>query len=246
VKRENFVIELLSNVITAHGGLKRWGRFCKLEATVVYDGALRGMRGLTQELQAREVAVWLRQQRSTLVPFGDPDWYCDVSSDRVVIFSSNGVVVADRDHPRGSFPTHDKITPWDPLHLAYFEGYALWTYLNTPFLLSIPGVEVSEIQPWTERGERWRVLRARFPESVATHSPVQEFFFGEDLLLRRHDYRIDVAGGLDVVQLAFDYIEVAGVRIPTRRRAYTRGGDGGPRLAPLMMSIDISDIRLCA
>jgi hypothetical protein len=34
-----------------------------------------------------------------------------------------------------------------------------------------------------EGGETWRVLRARFPGSIATHSALQNFFFGDDLLL---------------------------------------------------------------
>jgi hypothetical protein len=29
------------------------------------------------------------------------------------------------------------------------------------------------------------VLHARFPGSIATHSALQDFFFGDDLLLRR-------------------------------------------------------------
>ena len=39
-------------------------------------------------------------------------------------------------------------TSWDPLHRAYFNGYALWTYLTTPFLLAMDGHEAGEIEPW--------------------------------------------------------------------------------------------------
>ena len=134
-------------------------------------------------------------------------------------------------------------TPWDPLHWAYFNGYALWTYLTTPFLLTMDGVEVMEGEPWTEGRESWRVLHARFPGSIATHSALQDFFFGEDLLLRRHDYSVDSAGGFAAAQLVYDYVEADGIRLPSRRRAYTRGSDFRPRLDPLMVSIDISDVR---
>ena len=34
-----------------------------------------------------------------------------------------------------------------------------------------------------------------FPPGLATHSTLQEFYLGDDHLLRRHDYRVDVAGG---------------------------------------------------
>ena len=81
------------------------------------------------------------------------------------------------------------------------------------------------------------------PGSIATHSALQDFFFGDDLLLRRHDYDVDVAGGFDAAQLVYDYIEADGIRLPSRRRAYTRGTDSRPRLDPLMVSIDFSDVR---
>jgi hypothetical protein len=92
-------------------------------------------------------------------------------------------------------------TPWDALHRAYFNGYALWTYLTTPFLLAMDGVRVEETESWREGSETWRVLRAYFPGSIETHSLIQDFFFGEDLMLRRHDYNVNIAGGFAASQL---------------------------------------------
>jgi hypothetical protein len=43
--------------------------------------------------------------------------------------------------------------------------------------------------------------------------------------------------------LVSDYIEAAGIRLPSRRRAYTRETDSRPKLDPLMVSIDISAVR---
>jgi hypothetical protein len=105
------------------------------------------------------------------------------------------------------------------------------------------GVQVTEGEPWKEGRETWRVLHARFTGWIATHSALQDFFFGEDLLLRRHDYNVDVAGGFDGAQLVYDYIDADGIRLPSKRRAYTRGTDSRPRLDPLMVSIDVSDVR---
>jgi hypothetical protein len=44
----------------------------------------------------------------------------------------------------------------------------------------------------TAGGERREVggLRATFPPEMASHSTVQDFYFGEDHLLRRHDYHV--------------------------------------------------------
>jgi hypothetical protein len=66
-------------------------------------------------------------------------------------------------------------TPWDPLHRAYFNGEALRTYLTTPFLLAMDGVQVEETEPWREGSETWRVLRAYFAESIQTHCFIQIF-----------------------------------------------------------------------
>ena len=52
------------------------------------------------------------------------------------------------------------------------------------------------------RDEIWRGLRATFPDSIATHSREQDFYFGPDGLLRRRDYHVDVAGGFAAAQLS--------------------------------------------
>ena len=235
--------KLLARIVEAHGGLDRWRRFNRVEATIVTGGAFWGMKNLTQDQDSRRMTVSLHEERASVAPFGDPDWHTEFTPHRIAILRGNGTVVAERHDPRTSFAGHEMTTPWDPLHRAYFNGYALWTYLTTPFLLTMDGVEVTEGEPWTEGRETWRVLHARFPGSIATHSALQDFFFGDDLLLRRHDYNVDVAGGFGGAQLVYDYIEADGIRLPSRRRAYTRGTDSRPRLDPLMVSIDISDVR---
>jgi hypothetical protein len=58
------------------------------------------------------------------------------------------------------------------------------------------GVQVQETEGWREVTEMWRVLRAYFPGSIETHNVIQDFFFGEDLRLRRHDYSVNIAGVL--------------------------------------------------
>jgi hypothetical protein len=239
---------LLADVIEAHGGAVLWKNFERVSATIVCEGALWGMKSLDWSLDPRLLTVWLREQRTTSVPFGDPEWSCEFTPDRVAVLTRDGTVVADRDRPRESFAGHDRRTAWDPLDLAYFEGCALWTALNTPFLLAMPGVDVSEVEPWIEHGamernKTWRILRARFPDAISTHTSEQDFFFGEDLLLRRHDYRIDIAGGLEVAHLVFDHIEADGISLPTRHRTYARGPDRRFQPVPLLMSVELGNVR---
>ena len=135
-------------------------------------------------------------------------------------------------------------TPWDPLQRAYFNGYALWTYLTTPFFMTLPGFRVTELDSIEDHGERWYGLQARFPDRFASHSQLQEFYFGSDFLLRRHDYRVDVAGGFAAIQYVYDMVEADGIKLPSKRRAYRCDADGQLTPDELMVSIDLADIHL--
>jgi hypothetical protein len=177
-------------------------------------------------------------------PFGAEDQKTDFTPGRVAIEKLDGRVVIERDHPRESFTGHVLTTPWDSLQRAYFNGYALWTYLTTPFLMTLSGFTVIEIDPIEDNGDRWLGLQARFPDTFASHSRLQEFYFGSDFLLRRHDYRVDVAGGFAAIQYVYDMVEADGITLPSKRRAYRCDADGRIMPDELMVSIDISDVHL--
>jgi hypothetical protein len=235
--------ELLARIIDAHGGMDSWNRYERVEATIVSGGGLFPLKGVAQDPSPRRMAVWLQEERSSVSPYGAPDQRTMFTPDRIAIEKLDGTLVAERDAPTDSFAGHQMSTPWDALHRAFFNGYALWTYLTTPFLLAMDGVRVDETEAWREGTETWRVLRAYFPGSIETHSIIQDFFFGEDLMLRRHDYNVNIAGGFNAAQLTSDYVVADGIRLPTKRRAYTRGPDRRPILEMLMVSIDISNVR---
>lgn len=234
---------LLANILEAHGGLDRWKRYAKVEASIVSGGGLFALKGLPQDSTPRRMTVWLHEERASVMPFGAPDQRTMFTPERVAIEKLDGTLVAERHAPRDSFAGHQMNTPWDPLHRAYFNGEALWTYLTTPFFLAMDSVRVEETQPWREGAETWRVLRAYLPGTIETHCLVQDFFFGEDLLLRRHDYTVTVAGGFAAAQLVSDYTEANGIRLPTQRRAYARTSDRQPIRDLLMVSIAIDDVR---
>jgi len=235
--------ELLSRVIDAHGGLDRWNRHEKVEATIVAGGGFFRLKGFPQDSTPRRMTVWLHEKRASVLPFGAPDQRTMFTPERIAIEKLDGTTIAERHIPKDSFSGHQMHTQWDALHRAYFDGEALWTYLTTPFLLAMNGVRVEETEPWREGTETWRVLRAYFPGSIETHCGIQDFFFGEDLMLRRHDYNLNVAGGFAAAQLTSDYVVVSGIHLPTKRRAYTRGNDRHPILEMQMVSIDLSEVR---
>ncbi|HTU44811.1 MAG TPA: hypothetical protein VMF91_07105 [Bryobacteraceae bacterium] len=234
--------ELLNRIIEAHGGLDRWNQFQRVEATVVSGGGLFRIKGVPQDSTPRRMTVWLHEERASVFPFGAPDQRTMFTPERTAIEKLDGTIVAERVVPRDSFAGHQMNTPWDALDRAYFNGYAMWTYLTTPFLLAKDGVQVEETEAWREGTETWRVLRAYFSGSIATHSGIQEFFFDEDLMLRRHDYNVNIAGGFGAAQLISDYVVANGIHVPTRRRAYTRGTDRRPIAEMQMVLIDFTEI----
>ena len=235
--------ELLAKVLAAHGGLERWKTLGKVSATIMSGGGLLPMKGLEVDPKPLAGMATTRTESTVIEPFGKPDWRMTFTPDRVAIETTAGVLVNERLEPRAAFAGHSMNTAWDMLHRAYFNGYARWTYLNTPFLMALPGFEVIEIPPWREGPEKWRGLRARFPDGLASHSKEQDFYFGEDFLLRRHDYHLEVAGGVPVAQYVHDFVEIEGFRFPTRRRAYVRGPHFKPIRDLLLISLDMSDFR---
>jgi hypothetical protein len=234
------MIQLLADAIGAHGGLTRWNAHQVLTATIVSGGDLWALKSVGQDQSARTMRVELHRQWASVAPFGK-DRYTDFAPGRIAILAANGSVVAERSNPRASFARHDLRTSWDPLHHAYFNGYALWNYLTAPFLLAMDGFKAREIEPWREGNELWRGLRVTFPAEVASHSTEQDFYFGPDMLIRRHDYLVEIAGNFPAAQYISDYVNVDGIWIPTKRRAYLRDGDLTPMFDMLMVSIDLSE-----
>lgn len=123
------------------------------------------------------------------------------------------------------------------------NGYAMWTSLTAPFFLSMPGISVMEIEPWRENDLLWRGLSVAFPPDLVSNSSIQDFYFGSDYLLRRHDCTMHAAGALDTVQYVFDRVEVNGIQLPMKRRIFRRGADGRPVWDELLGAVDLSDLR---
>jgi hypothetical protein len=230
--------------IEAHGGLQRWKQFEQVSADLRQGGALWSLKGQPETLQQTTVTVGLRKEWASHAPFGVRPRRSRFEPGRVALESGDGTVLEELGNPRSSFAGHDLQTPWTELQLAYFAGCAMWTYLNTPFVLAWPGVETEEIEAVRTSDGLWRRLAVRFPKDIATHSAVQTLYFDADGLLKRHDYDVEIAGNTPGAHLISDYVEVSGIRFPTRRRIYARQPDGSFSTEPLVVSIDLSNIRL--
>jgi hypothetical protein len=236
--------DLLEEVLQAHGGLRQWNRFESIHATIVTGGDLWSMKGVPQDPSPREMAVATKREWASVTPYGAPDRRTDFTPRRIAVETLAGRVVSERLNPAEHAEGQAVDAAWDALDRAYFNGYALWTYLTTPFLFALPGFSLEEIEPWQEGSETWRGLRVTFPSEIASHSKQQDFYFGADSLLRRHDYHVNASGGFAAAQYVYDVVEVEGIKFPTKRRAFMRDERGRPIVDRLMVSIDISKLRL--
>ncbi|KAA2238528.1 hypothetical protein F0L74_20095 [Chitinophaga agrisoli] len=237
--------DLLALTIAAHGGLPRWEQFDNISARLLVGGVTWPMKGHPGVMDDLHVTVDLKKEWASHSPFIQTDWHTVFEPGRVAIEDANGTVVEELANPRASFKGHTVETPWTRLQLAYFAGYAMWTYFNAPFNFIQPGYEVSELELWEENGETWRRLRVQFPENVATHGAVQVFYIDKTGLIRRHDYDVDVLGGASAVHYTDDYVDVNGIKIATKRRVYVRKEDNTPLLPePLLVSVDLKEIEL--
>lgn len=71
-----------------------------------------------------------------------------------------------------------------------------------------------ELEPWTESGEQWRRLRITWPDRPVGHSKVQTLYVGDDGLIRRFDYEIDIAGASRGAHYVTGYAELDGIMTP--------------------------------
>lgn len=235
---------LLDLAIEAHGGWQRWQQLSRLRAHAAVGGAIWHVKGWPGALADTHVTIDPHRQHVEYAPFIKPDQRSVYDPLRTAIKDSGGQTLEKREFPRLSFDGHALTTPWDAQHLAYFTGYAMWTYLTTPFLFRLAGFESEEADPWEENGETWRRLRVIFPESVHSHSTEQTFYFGADGLLRRHDYSVDIMGGTSSANYATDHQSFGGLILPTKRRVYAKGPDNRPLPDRLAVSIDLLSVEI--
>lgn len=234
----------LDDVLAAHGGVQRWRTFNRVTAKVVSGGFLWRMKGIDIDSAPRTMSSEFRRQWTRTEPFGGPEWRMIFLPERVVIETQEGELIAEQDNPRETFAGHLWETPWTPLQLGYFNGYAMWTYYNLPFVLAEPGFEVMEIPSITQDGLPLRGLRVLFPKHIHTHSAEQSLYFDEGGLLCRQDYQVDVAGSARAAHLISEYVDVQGLQFPTKRRVFMLNEDGTLQLDKMPVSVDLSAFQL--
>ncbi|AOX65153.1 hypothetical protein BJK06_04725 [Curtobacterium sp. BH-2-1-1] len=236
---------LLDRIVEAHGGA-RWADVSTISANRHFGGAFWGLKQVPGIAEEGRFTVDLRRQRTSLEHFGADDIRTEFTGDHVAVLrraAGGDEVIEELANPRASFAGHVLETPWNRLQLAYFTGYAMWTYNTEPWSFTFPGVQVEEAGPWTEpNGEKWDRLRVTYPDSIATHTPTQTLYADADGVLRRRDYEVDIAGGSPSVEYMTGQRWVDGLLLATERNIFVRDADGRALPEPLIVSISIDDI----
>ena len=235
--------ELLDLAVKAHGGLHRWNEIHTIRVAASITGAIWDVKGRPDVLKNVVLTAETRNER-VIVDFPGQDKRAIFQPDRVVIEKLDGKLIEARDDPEKSFAGQQRETPWDDIQVVYFVGEALWTYLNTPFLYTYDGFKTEEIAPINVESSTWRRLKVIFPDNVKSHTREQISCFAPSGLLCRHDYTVDILGGATGLNYAFDYRNVDGIVVPTKRRVFAYEGDYQPVTEPLLVAIDMGAITL--
>ncbi|MCW2665009.1 MAG: hypothetical protein JWP83_6161 [Mycobacterium sp.] len=239
-------MNLLDEVLASYGGANRWQQINVIKIHQMVGGALWPLKGVDSVINDSTVEIMLKEQRVWHRPLPRPGLRSSYTPDRVAIETDEDTpqTVESLTSPRESFSGHSLQTPWSMLQLAYFAGYAMWTYLSEPYSLTFPGVQTEELGEWNEDGQTWRRLGVRYPASIATHSAEQVLYVDSDGLLRRRDYVVDIAAGSPAAHYTDDHREFDGIVLPVKRVVYVRD-DKGKRVADIVsVTIDIDDVSI--
>lgn len=238
--------DLVDFVIATHGGAEQWKDVTSVSAQVHVHGAFWPYKGQPDLLGVETVTADLTRQRISMSPFGaGRTLHFDAAEDLVTITDADGTVVDQLSAPRASMAGFEGETQWSPAQMGYFISYATWIYLAEPLLFTLPGVQTREIEPWQEDGETWRRLEVTFPDSIASHSTVQTYYFDSVTgMQRRMDYDVEVNGWAEVGHYTSEHKDFDGLAVPTRRRVLLRDKENGVNHGFAAILLDVNDITL--
>jgi hypothetical protein len=227
----------LKRALAAYGGEAFWRAARAIRATVSTTGLAFALK---RQKPFRRVSVEcdVRQPMTRLTPVNPGGAAGILRGGDVSLEKPPGVEIARRQDARSFFPYGRRLLWWDSLDQTYFAGYALWNYLVFPALM------LREDIRWQETGPNR--LRAAFPASIPTHSPVQEFLFDPASgLLRQHNYTAEVMGGwAKAANVIVEHGIWNGLPYPSRRRVTPRKKDGSPAGGPVLIDLIIHDWKV--
>ena len=222
-----------ARALEAYGGEVVWRGVHTVQATVTVGGLLFQQKGINIPPHAR-FTVDVRRPHTVIDPVDGSGDVGILDGFSVVIETSSGKVLEQRDDARQHLQNASLSTRWDRLNLVYFLGYAFWGYLTLPYQLIRTDIV------WTELGDG--ELQADYGSSLPVHSRIQRFWFDTKTgLLRRNDYApVAAAIGVDVANVVFEHRTSNGIAYASKRRVKLTPVQYGWVLpAPDFITIDV-------
>jgi len=226
-------IDLVERAIDAHGGRSSWRTVESIRLPFVRaTGALLAAKGYGHAFPApREFEV--RPHERVTIFHGYPDEahrgrFADGSVSLEVAGGAGAPTSISRAHRR-TLTGWAKYRRWSSLDALYFFGYALWHYHVVPFTLG----DARLVRVISRRGAA-AGIDVIFPPDVHTHCRRQQFYFGADGRIVRHDYVAEVIGSWACGAHFWEDVErVDGLLITRRRRVTARLGSRALRIPVL-------------
>jgi hypothetical protein len=233
--------ELLEFALNAHGGLRRWHACNDMKAEISVKGTLWALKQRLDGPTYMTISAATHEEHVILHPFPSANSQAFFEPDCVTFETVNEELLDSRDYPHEARLGSSSKAIWDNFDIAYFCSYTLWNYLTSPFLFTYQGFASRELPLWHENGEEWRRLEVSFPDEFIGHSRQQTAYFGQDGLLRRCDYTIDVLAGIQCTDYALDYREFDGMMVATGHRVEISPQCHLAGSQPSLFSVNISN-----
>ena len=214
---------LVDRAIVAHGGQQQWQAARSIRLPFQSgSGPLLTRKGYRRTFPApREFEVFPHQ--CTTIFHGYPDEFhrgCFREGNVRIERANDGVVTLESLDHRRTFDGLAKYRRWSALDTLFFFGYALWHYHVVPFTLGDAQLERVLTHRGTPAG-----IDVVFPPGVHTHCRRQQFYFGADGRIVRHDYVAEVIGSWARASHFWeDYVRYGGLLVARRRRVVVRVG----------------------
>lgn len=236
---------LLNEIFEAHGGLDLWQSIYSISLKLRFHGLAFASKFNRSGLLERNVQVFRRQCKVIFSDYPKKGYTGFFEHDSVSIEDPKGAKIIERTNCRDSFSSLQKTIYWTDTDLLYFAGYALWNYINAPFLLGYEGVTIKSFNEWTEKGETLYRLTAEFSDLIPTHCKQQSYYFNKELLLVRHDYNPEIFSPYaKAAHYSWAHNNVDGIKIPFKRKVVPRMNNGTTKSWPKLVWIHISNAHI--
>lgn len=235
---------ILGEIIDAHGGVTLWNSLEAIEAELSAWGLLFTVKRRPM-LDHVKVSAKVHEARFVFHEFPFSGLTGElIGNDEVRISRRDGTILERRIQPRSAFKDLRRLIYWDSLDFIYFGGYAMWNYLTAPFIFLREGFEFEVLEPKADSSPSWTRLRVVFPDNIPTHSRAQTFYFDENWHLLRLDYTAEVVGRwARAAHFCENYRDFGGIKAPTTRRVYPVLFGSRPLPGPILVALDIFEIR---